>query len=100
MGLGEIAAKTWNGSGRFYSLAYGAMWLVMIAFACLSAADPAFGKMAASAYFMLGLAVAGLRVAVRGKLSITGDMISDVCAGCFALPFPVGQMAAESFDVV
>lgn len=95
--LGEVAAKTWNGSKVFYSLAFGAVWTSMIVFICLSAVDSAFGMMAVSIYFMMGLAVAGLRVAMRNKLGITGDMVSDACVCCFAFPFAVGQLAAETF---
>lgn len=72
----------------------------MIVFICLVAVDSAFGTMAISIYFMTGLAVAGLRVATRNKLGITGDMVSDACVCCFAFPFAVGQMAAENFELV
>jgi len=98
--LGEVAAKTWNGSRLFYSVAYGAVWTALIVFICLSAVDSAFGTMAISIYFIMGLGVAGLRVATRNKLGITGDMISDACVCCFAFPFAVGQLAAESFELV
>merc|ERR1711879_102945 len=70
----------------------------MIVFLCLQAVDFAFGYMAAAMYFMISFAVAGLRVATRAKLGITGDMISDACACCFAFPWAIGQMAAEDFD--
>merc|ERR1712217_683824 len=93
------AAKTWNGSRLFYSVAYGAVWTALIVFICLVAVDSAFGTMALSIYFMMGLAVAGLRVATRNKLGITGDMVSDVCACCFAFPFAVGQLAAENSEL-
>jgi hypothetical protein len=56
--------------------------------------------MAAATYCMLALGVAGLRVAVREKLGITGDMVSDVCASTFAFPWAIGQMAVEDFDAV
>merc|ERR1712048_139597 len=97
--LGEVAAKTWNGSKMFYSVGFGAFWAALIAFICLSTVDPAFGTMALSIYFMMGIAVAGLRVAVRSKLGITGDMVSDACVCCFAFPFAVGQLAAENFEL-
>merc|ERR1712232_102365 len=97
--LGEVASKTWTGSKLFFSLAFGAAWAVLIVFICLSAVDSAFGTMALSIYFMMGLAVAGLRVATRNKLGITGDMVSDACACCFAFPFAVGQLAAEPFEM-
>merc|ERR1712187_300233 len=97
--LGGIAAKTWNGSKMLFTVAFGAAWTVLIVFICLSAIDSAFGTMALSIYFMMGLAVAGLRVATRNKLGITGDMVSDACACCFAFPFAVGQLAAEDFEL-
>jgi len=96
--LGSVASKTWGGPAKHYSVAYGALWFFMIALLCASAADRAFAYMAAAAYFMMGLAVAALRSAVRTKLSISGDFISDACACCFAFPCVVGQMAAEDFD--
>merc|ERR1712014_253273 len=96
--LGQVASKTWGGSAVLYSVAYGASWAVTIVFLCLQSVDWAFGYMAAAMYFMTALAVAGLRVAVRMKLGITGDMISDACACCFAFPWAIGQMAAEDFD--
>lgn len=96
--LGKVASKTWGGPTAHYSVAYGALWFFMISLLCASAADHAFAYMAAAAYFMMGLAVAALRAAVRTKLGISGDIISDACACCFAFPCVVGQMAAEDFD--
>jgi hypothetical protein len=97
--LGDVAAKTWKGPKLFYTAAFGVAWVALITFICLTAADSAFGSMAISTYFIMGLAVAGLRVAMRNKLGITGDMISDACACCFAFPFVVGQLAAENFEL-
>jgi hypothetical protein len=96
--LGKVASKTWGSSPVFWSFAYGAAWATMIVFLCLAAVDSAFAYMGAAMYFMIAFAAAGLRVAVRVKLGITGDMISDACACCFAFPWAVGQMAAEDFD--
>merc|ERR1711959_77567 len=98
MPLGKVASETWGGSRTHFSVAYGTLWFFMIALLCASAADHAFAYMAAAAYFMMGLSVAALRSAVRTKLSISGDFISDACACCFAFPCVVGQMAAEDFD--
>merc|ERR1712241_1230401 len=80
-----------------YMAGYGMLWLSMIVLLCLTAADSAFGYMGAAMYFMFALSAAGLRVATRVKLGISGDMVSDVCACCFALPWAVGQMHAEDF---
>merc|ERR1719499_58922 len=77
---------------------YGLVWLTMIILLCLGAEDKAFLYMGGAAYFMLALGAAGLRVATRAKLQISGDMISDACACCFALPWAIGQMHAENFD--
>merc|ERR1712110_691701 len=96
--LGKVASKTWGGPTAHYSVAYGAWWFFTIALLCASAADHAFAYMAAAAYFMMGLAAAALRSAVRTKLSISGDFISDACACCFAFPCVVGQLAAEDFN--
>jgi len=96
--LGNVAAKTWGGSPGLYLFGYGATWLAMIVLLCLSAVDKAFASMAASMYFIFALSVAALRVATRVKLGISGDMVSDALACCFALPFAVGQLAAEDFS--
>merc|ERR1712232_1515934 len=96
--LGKVASKTWSGPTLHYSVAYGAWWLFTIALLCASAADHAFAYMAAAAYFMMGLATAALRSAVRTKLAISGDFISDACACCFAFPCVIGQLAAEDFN--
>lgn len=49
-------------------------------------------------YFMLAVGAAGLRVATRLKLGISGDMMSDFMACAFALPWAIGQMYAEDFE--
>jgi len=95
--LGRVASKIWGGSVLQYSVSYGVLWFTMIVFLCLGAADTAFAYMGAALYFMMALAVAGLRIAVRVSLGITGDMISDACACCFAFPWVIGQMAAEDY---
>merc|ERR1711890_197575 len=94
-----MGSETWGGSKMHYSVAYGALWFFMISLLCASAADHAFAYMAAAAYFMIGLAAAALRSAVRTKLGISGDFISDACACCFAFPCAIGQMVAEDFDI-
>lgn len=98
--LGQVSEKTWGGSRVLYTIAFATAWLAMFIFAGCTLADEAFGYMAAAMYFMLAFAAAGLRVAVRAKLGITGGMISDVCVCCFALPWAIGQMAVEDFVAV
>jgi hypothetical protein len=95
--LSQVASKTWGQSRFLYLAGYGTAWAVAIVFLCLQPLDHAFGYMTASVYFMFALTVAMLRVAVRHELGITGDMVSDACACCFALPWAIGQMAAEDF---
>lgn len=98
--LGKVASKTWGGSATLYMAGYGVAWAAMIVLLILQVDDFAFGYMAAAMYFMLALAVAGLRVATRVKLGITGDMISDACSATFAFPWAIGQMAVEDFDAL
>jgi hypothetical protein len=98
--LGQVASKTYGGSAGLYMACYGAAWFTMVIFLICQVDDYAFGYMAAATYCMLAFCVAGLRVAVREKLGITGDMISDVCAATFAFPWAIGQMAVEDFDEV
>jgi len=97
VGLGHVANHVWGFPAPVYMAGWGMLWLSMIVLLCLTAADPAFGYMGAAMYFMFALSAAGLRVATRVKLGISGDMVSDVCACCFALPWAVGQMHAEDF---
>jgi len=78
-----------------YMAGFGSIWLSMVALLILTVADSAFAYMGAAMFFIYGLATAGLRVALRTKLGISGDMISDCCACCFALPWAIGQMAVE-----
>jgi len=96
--LGKVASKVWGGSALLYMAGFGSLWLSMIVLLCLAAADTAFAYMGAAMYFMMALTTAGLRVATRVKLGISGDMVSDACACCFAFPWAVGQMAAEDFS--
>jgi choline-glycine betaine transporter len=98
MPLGQVAAKTWDGPAAPYYVAYGLGWAVTIIFLILQLEDWTWGYHAAAVYFLMGLATAGLRAAVREKLGITGDLISDTCASLFAFPWAIGQMAAEDFD--
>lgn len=97
-GTGKVAAKCWDKvpEGAWMAL-FGTLWLFMVVLFVLTAADAAFSSMGVSMYFMLAMATAGLRVATRNKLDISGDMISDVCACCFALPWAIGQMHYEFF---
>merc|ERR1712107_857690 len=80
VGCGQVAAKVWGGNKVLYMIGYAALWLAMI--------------------FMNCFAVAGLHVAARKHLGISGDMISDMCAACFGLPWAIGQMCAEDFAAV
>lgn len=96
--LGAIASKIWGGTAVKWAFGYGAVWLSMIVLIFLALADKAFASMAAGMYFMFGFAVAGLRMNARMKVGIDGDIISDVSAGLFAMPWAVGQMFAEDLD--
>merc|ERR1712050_666351 len=96
--FGQVASKVWGGPMPLYALGYAVMWVAMIVLCCLGSADMAFASMGASMYFVNALGVAGLRAAVRTKLGITGDMISDAMACTFAFPWAIGQMVAEDFD--
>mmetsp|Transcript_119171 Transcript_119171/g.299677 ORF Transcript_119171/g.299677 Transcript_119171/m.299677 type:complete len:777 (+) Transcript_119171:95-2425(+) len=98
LGLGVVAEKVGWCNKIVGIVLYGLAWLVMVVFLCLGAADEAFAYMGAAMYFMLALAAAGLRVATRLKLGISGDMVSDFMACAFALPWAIGQMYAEPFD--
>jgi len=94
---GQVAAKVWGGNPVVYMVGYASLWVTLIVFFCLTAADEAFLSLAAASYFVLSLAVGGMRTAVRHKLGITGDMISDAMVGVFAFPWAIGQMAVEEF---
>jgi len=101
VGAGKVAAKCWDGqkfAPQVWMVLYGTIWLFMVVFFALAAADTAFSSMGVAMYFMLAFATTGLRVATRNKLEISGDMISDVCACCFALPWAIGQMNSEFTD--
>lgn len=95
--LGTVASKAWGGSQILHCAAFGSGWTLFLLMFCLGAADTAFFANAIAAYFCFSLAAAGVRSSVREKLGITGDMISDICACCFCLPFALGQMEAEDF---
>merc|ERR1712050_552885 len=96
--FGQVASKVWGGPMPLYAAGYGMTWVTMIVLCCLGSADMAFAKMGAAMYFVNAPGIAGLRVAVRTKLGITGDMISDAMACTFAFPWAIGQMVAEDFD--
>merc|ERR1719414_2460332 len=100
VGTGQVAAKCWDKLGMapgVWMALYGTLWFFMVVLFFLTAADTAFSSMGVAMYFMLAMATAGLRVATRNKLDISGDMISDVCACCFALPWAIGQMHYEFY---
>jgi len=98
--FGQVASKVWGGPMPLYAVGYAVTWFTMIVFCCLGSADMAFASMGAAMYFVNALGIAGLRVAVRTKLGITGDMISDAMACTFAFPWAIGQMSAEDFNDV
>merc|ERR1719510_1463626 len=95
LGCGWVAAAVWKGDPILYMVGYGSIWLSMMILIILTAADSAFAYMGAAMFFMYALATAALRVALRTKFGISGDMISDCCACCFALPWAIGQMVVE-----
>lgn len=98
IGTGRVAAQCWNKTGLpavAWTALYGTLWLFMVVLFILAVVDTAFVAMGVSMYFMLAIVTAGLRTATRNKLSISGDMISDVMACCFALPWAIGQMDYE-----
>merc|ERR1711976_945320 len=76
---------------------FGSSWVCTLVLLCLGAADTAFLYMGAAMYFIVALSAAALRTATRTKLGISGGMISDACACCFAFPWAIGQMAVEDF---
>merc|ERR1719454_1973371 len=78
-----------------YRAGFGFGWCFFILLCFLTLADVAFSTMALSAYLMFGCCVGMLRIAVRNKLGITGDMITDLVCCTFWLPFALGQMAGE-----
>merc|ERR1712156_44521 len=100
IGAGMTAEKCWDKVGlpkEAWMVLYGTLWLFTVVLFALTAADTAFSSMGVAMYIMLAMATAGLRVATRNKLGISGDMLSDVCACCFALPWAIGQMHKEFF---
>jgi len=98
--LGMVGSKIWGGSAVLYTVGYGLLWVTMWVLIILTAVDKAFSACGAAMYFIFALSVAPLRISTRTKLGISGGMISDCCACCFALPWAVGQIAAEDLDDV
>lgn len=96
--LGQVASQTWGLQPAVGMVGFGLVWVSMIVLLIVGFVDEAFAKMGAGMYFCFALLAAGLRTAVRTKLKISGDMISDCCALCFAYPFAIGQMATENFE--
>jgi hypothetical protein len=97
---GLVAHRTLGGSKAAYLLAFGFLWVFFLVLCFLTLADVAFSSMAVSAYFVFGMTVGFLRGAVRNKVGITGDMISDMVCSTFWLPFALGQMHGEDLDAV
>jgi hypothetical protein len=98
--FGEIAAKAgWSRNKILPTVGFAVTWLAMIVFLALMAVDyVAFSSMGCALFFMNAGLVAGLRASVREELGISGDLISDCVACCFAFPFTFGQMMAEDFS--
>jgi len=96
--LGNVASATWEVHKAVGMVGFGLVWLSMVVLLLVGSADEAFAYMGAGMYICFALLAAGLRTAVRTKLKISGDMISDCCALCFAYPFAIGQMATEDFE--
>lgn len=95
IGLGEMAQRVgWCNKFLGYAM-FGILWVSIFVLCLLGIADEAFLYMAASMYFMLAIAAAGVRVATRTLYKISGDMVSDFMACTFLLPFAIGQMLAE-----
>jgi Cys-rich protein (TIGR01571 family) len=97
--LAKVGNNTWGGSSVVYMIGFGSVWLVMIIFLCMSGMDRGWATLGGVMYMMMGLFAAACRVGVRNKLGISGDIISDVMACCFAFPCAIGQMAAEDFEM-
>ena len=98
--LGKVGSKVWGGSDVLYTVGYGMLWVTMWVFTIFAAVDKAFAACGAAMYFIFALSVAPLRISTRTKLGISGGMISDCCVCFFALPWAIGQMAAEDLDDV
>jgi len=97
---GNVAAEIMGGSKLVYLAGFGFGWIFFIVLCFLTLADVAFSSMALSAYLMFGCCVGMLRIAVRNKLGITGDMITDLICCTFWMPFALGQMAGEDLTNV
>merc|ERR1711964_711401 len=89
-----------KGGFLFYLAGFTFLWLLFIVLAICTVVDVAFSSMALSAYFMFGTTLGFLRVSTRVKLGITGDMITDMVACNFWMPFAVGQMYAEDLNAL
>jgi choline-glycine betaine transporter len=96
--LGDIAFQCWGGSRAKWQMRFAMPWLLFITFVILGVADWAFAVNGTTILPIFGLLVGGVRVGVRNKLGIDGDVISDVLVGTFLMPFCIGQMAAEDLQ--
>jgi choline-glycine betaine transporter len=97
---GNVAAEIMGGSKIVYMAGFGFLWVFFIVLCFLTLTDVAFSSMALSAYFMFGTSLGFLRVATRTKLGITGDMVTDLVACNFWMPFALGQMAGEDLTAI
>jgi len=95
--LGISASKAFGVNQILCIVLFALEWAFFLVLLCLGAADEAFLKMAAAAYICFTCTAGAVRAGVRGKLGITGDLMSDLNACTFWLPFCMGQMAAEDF---
>jgi hypothetical protein len=93
--LGNIAFRAWGGNQAKWQMRFALPWVIFIAFMFLGISDWAFAVCGAAMLPLVGLMVAGVRVGVRYKMGIDGDVISDVMVGTFLMPFAIGQMNVE-----
>jgi len=95
--LGISASKAFGTNMILMIVLFALEWAFVIVLLCLGAVDEAFLKMAAAAYICFTCTAGAVRAGVRERLGITGDLMSDLNACTFWLPFAMGQMVAEDY---